>query len=122
MKLYISQSFPFQFVSEFIPKVLIKYFKEKMSDCKVIIEDYLKSKFNMTLNKFLNLITSSLVATKYGNLYIISINNEYVDSLMRTIDYGNSEFKGLNIFNSSLKKVEKNIKSLYTYYEYLSNR
>lgn len=122
MKLYISQSFPFQFVSEFIPKVLIKYFKEKMKDSKVIIEDYLKSKFHLTLTKFLNLITSSLVATTYGNLYIISINNEYVDSLMRTIDYGNSEFKGLNIFNSSLKKVEQNIKSLYTYYAYLSNR
>ena len=49
MKLYISQSFPFQFVSEFIPKVLIKYFKEKMKDSKVIIEDYLKSKFHLPL-------------------------------------------------------------------------
>ena len=119
MKIYLKDIYPTQFVYEYLPKVIIKYFLENMNKYKKEIEKYLQSKYNITINQFINVMSKSFKIVKYGRLYIISISNNYIDNIMRIIDYGNSEFKGLNLFNKSARKIEDSVYSLYLKYHFM---
>lgn len=120
MKIYISQNFPEDFVYHYIPKVLIKFFLQKMKPNVKTIDEFLLSNYKINHIQLINLISKSIVIRKYGNLYIITIGNDYVSEIMRVIDYGNSNIKGLNIFNYCSKRVQDKVMSLYTKYQFIS--
>lgn len=119
MKLYLKDIYPTQFVYEYVPKIIVGYFLEKMNKNKKEIETFLKTNFKITINQLANLIYKSLSIRKFGNLYIISIGNNYIDNIVRTLDYGNSDFKGLNLFDSSIRRIQQNIYSFYLRYTYM---
>ena len=124
MIIYFRDILDENFIKEFVPQIIrSKAFSLAKKRNVSQMNEYLKKNFDLTIDEVIEQIRFSF--NHYGNIYSLAINNniyeektnEKVISLVKLIDYGNLEVKGLNIINSSMYYVNNNLKGLYRYYQ-----
>lgn len=124
MIIYFKDILDEEFIHKFVPQVIRSralLLAKKRNTTQM--NEYLKKNFNITIEEVIKQIRFSI--NHYSNIYSLAINNniyeektnEKVISLVKLIDYGNLEVKGLNIVNSSMYYINNNLKGLYRYYQ-----
>lgn len=124
MIIYFKDILDENFIKGFVPQIIISrvlLLAKKKNTLQM--NEYLKKTFNLNIEEVIKQIRFSV--NHYNDVYSLAINSnifeektkEKVISLVKLIDYGNLEVKGLNIVNSSMYYVNNNLKSLYTYYQ-----
>ena len=110
-----------------IPKIIINKVVSLIVDNKYsAMQEYLKENYDITLEDIITqLATKGFSYSKVKDLYIIRINDnikeeksqEKLSTLVRLIDYGNREVRGINLINSSLEYIKNNLLNIYRYYD-----
>ncbi len=124
MIIYFRDILDKEFISKFVPQVIISralILAKKRNTQQM--NEYLKKTFKLSIEEIINQIEFSINET--NDRYSLSINsniyenktNERLISLVKLVDYGNLEIKGLNIVNTSMYYVNNNLVGLYRYYQ-----
>ena len=124
MIIYFRDILDEEFISKFIPQIIISkalWLSKRMNTQKM--NEYLKSQFNLSIEEILKQLKFS--TNHYNDTYSLRVDNnayeeksqEKLISLIKLIDYGNLDVRGLNIINLAIAYVSKNIKGLYKYYQ-----
>jgi len=110
-----------------IPKFIIKRIMDLIHENYYkVMQDYLKDNFNVTLEEvIIQLARKGFSYSKVKDLLIIRINDnikeeksqEKLSMLVRLIDYGNREIRGINLINSSIDYIRANILNIYRIYQ-----
>lgn len=106
-----------------IPKFIIKRIMDLIHENYYkVMQDYLKDNFDVTLEEVIvQLASKGFSYSKVKDLLIIRINDnikeeksqEKLSMLVRLIDYGNREIRGINLINSSIDYIRENILNIY---------
>ena len=109
-----------------IPKIIINKVVSLIVDNKYsAMQEYLKENYDITLEDIITqLATKGFSYSKVKDLYIIRINDnikeeksqEKLSTLVRLIDYGNRDVRGINLINASLEYIKNNLLNIYRYY------
>lgn len=110
-----------------IPKLLkinlYNKYKKLIKDKKIkSINNYLELNFKLIFIDILNVLLNNIHIYNVNDKTVLTIENnvkikEYnLDTLLRLIDFGNLEFKGLNLFNTAFKSVQNNLNIAYKIY------
>lgn len=124
MIIYFRDILDKEFISKFVPQVIISralILAKKRNTQQM--NEYLKKTFKLSIEEIINQIEFSINET--NDRYSLSINSniyenkthERLISLVKLVDYGNLEIKGLNIVNTSMYYVNNNLVGLYRYYQ-----
>ncbi len=123
MTLYINGVFEKDFIINFLPKVINGRIKRTLrkKNLKPMNREF-KLLYGINVNDVLNSLQYSL--SKSGDVYTLNINNNILEkksgakisTLVKLLDYGNLDVKGLDIVNSSFKYIEMNFEPLYRIY------
>ena len=124
MIIYFKDILDKEFISKFIPQIIISralILAKKRNTQQM--NEYLKKNLKLSIEEIINQIEFSINET--NDRYSLSINSniyenkthERLISLVKLIDYGNLEIKGLNIINTSMYYVNNNLVGLYRYYQ-----
>lgn len=107
---------------ELLGKCLVSKVKSLKKDRVNYLNSLLKEEFNIEdIYQLISLFIKHLKINNYQNKdYYISVedvlvNNIKLESIIRTVDYGNSKFPQCNLFNTSLIFVNNNLEALYKY-------
>lgn len=108
-----------------IPKFIINRMMSLISKNNYkVMQDYLKDNFDLSLEEIVTQIAlKGFSYSKVKDLLIIRINDnikeeksqEKLSTLIRLIDYGNREVRGINLINSSIEYIRENILNIYRY-------
>ena len=113
------------FVSNYIPYLISKKLKgvwaSKNTDK---IDDYLNKMYGIDSRYVVDLVSENVETSWYGTTCQIGINtniyddksNQRIESLMKLIDSGNTDVKGLNIFRETLMYINTYINQAYKLY------
>lgn len=123
MIIYFRDILDEEFISKFVPQIIVsRALLLASSKTTHQMNEYLKKNFKLPINDILKQLKFSTNRVNDTYLLIIDENvfekssNIRLISLIKLIDYGNLEVKGLNIINKSIDYVINNIKGLYQYY------
>lgn len=115
-----------EFMYQKFPDILGKYIRSKVynfpKDRFEYLNKLLQDEFKINIDVLISLFIKNLKINnrKHTDFYInvgdAEINNNNLESIVRTVDYGNSKFPPFNIFNSSLTYVNNNLEALYKYF------
>ena len=123
MRLSITNIEDEEFISSYLVKVLMSRIKYLLSTKNLLMmNNYLKKEFNTTVDNCIDAIEFSM--NKLGKTYTISINNNTFEdkshmkvvTLLRLIDYGTLNVRGLDIINEAFQYVSNHIREIYYSY------
>lgn len=130
MVLYIN-NYPKGLDDEFALKCIPSIITNRMlSNCSKkntkAMDNYLNKMYGMSTNEIIEKVGNHIKASWVGNVCKINIDTNILEeksgltikSLMKLIDYGNMDVKGLNIFKESLMFIQEYINSIYRLYRY----
>ena len=86
------------------------------------MDAYLLKEYKLIVEDVLNAIKGNILVTKRGSQCVVTIdsnakiNGVAISSLIRLIDYGNLEMKGVHLFDSSFEYVSRRINVFYGLY------
>ena len=84
------------------------------------MNDYLKDNYEVDIKTIFKEIINNILITTQDKDYKLTVNgnvfvNNYnLDMLMRLVDYGNAEIRGLHIFNKAEKYIQDKLQALFT--------
>lgn len=87
------------------------------------MNEYLVKNYDITIKELLDAINGNIVANNRGNQCVIFINSnvlvkdKQLGGLLRLVDNGNLEIKGVHLFDSSFNYVGNRIDTFYNYYK-----
>ena len=87
------------------------------------MKEYLLKYYGVVLEEVLKDIHNKFIVNKNGNYSIIEVSptikvNDYLyDNIVRLIDYGNVEVKGLHLVDESMKNIQSQLYVIYNLYE-----
>lgn len=122
MIIYIDDVFEESFI-KYLPAVIISRAKHLARGYRAKkMNEYLLENYQVTIQDILKQI--EFLVNKRGNQWTVSVDNNIYEtktnlkliSLIKLIDYGNVQVKGIHIVDSSLKYVMKNLKRIYRLY------
>lgn len=121
-----------RFAREIIPRLIRLQVKDNLNKCMQSKEDlkiksYIRTKYDEEFGQIIETLLhnkDAFIINKNGKQYIIEINPNIVvktnglslESLIRMIDYGNLDVKGLHIVDSAMKYVQLMINDVYRLY------
>lgn len=116
-----SEEFNYKILPTLIYKTLITKYNKLVKRKRVgNMNNYLKEHYNLTIEDIIK--RAKTVVNNRGNQFIISIeqnetiNGTPIETLIRLIDFGNMNIKGLNLFNAAFRFVENKLKTFFGYY------
>lgn len=124
MTIYLKDIYDDNFVKVYLPiltVMLIKYYAS-MKNLKPI-NDYLKKNYQITVDDVLDSIKLSF--NKCNNVCSLSIDNNIIEpksqekviALVKLIEYGNLDVKGLHVVDSTFRYIQSHLKEIYTTYK-----
>ena len=82
---------------------------------------YLSDNYQIDIVMLLNAVANNTLITTQGEDYKLTVNENVVivknytlGLLMRLVDYGNTDVRGLNIFNKAEKYIQERLQSIFT--------
>jgi len=116
-----SEEFNYRILPTLLYKTLVTKYNKLVKRKRVgNMNNYLKDNYNITLEDIIK--RSKIVVNDRGNQFVISIeqnetiNGIPIETLIRLIDFGNMDIKGLNLFNSTFRYVESRLGTFFRYY------
>ena len=114
------------FMYEKFPNILYKYLLARTKEMNVqkleLLNELLEKHFSIkSIDELIKLYINHLKINNYQDkdYYVkvedVIVNGYKLDSIIRTVDYGNSIFPPYNLFNTSLLYVNNNLEALYKY-------
>ena len=110
-----------------IPQFIIRRVVDLISTNKyVAMQEYLKEHYKLSLEEIIEqLATRGFSYNKVKDLYIIRINDnieetkskEKLSTLIRLVDYGNLEVRGIHLINSSIEYIKSNLLNIYRMFQ-----
>ena len=110
-----------------IPKFIIRRILDLISKNKyVAMQEYLKENYEISIEDVVSqLMKKGFSYSKVKDLYIVRIDDnikenksqEKLSSLIRLIDYGNLDIRGVNLIKSSIEYIKDNILNIYRIYQ-----
>lgn len=124
MYIYIQDNLDTEFIYKFIPKMYNIYLHNNLIKSNKI-NNYLLHNYNISIEYLIQEVANNLLITKINNSYVIEINKNIVDIktnlnlliLVKLVDFGNSDIKGINLFFKTLKQLKENFIYLYQIYK-----
>lgn len=124
MYIYIQDNLDTEFIYKFIPKMYNIYLHNNLIKSNKI-NNYLLHNYNISIEYLIQEVANNLLITKINNSYVIEINKNIVDIktnlnlliLVKLVDFGNSDIKGINLFFKTLKQLKENFRYLYQIYK-----
>lgn len=119
-----------QFVSETLPRLVKVYVMDNLNKMHRLKQDlemrkHLKKNYNLDLNEICSNIDKYLKVIEYTDAHhlveidstqTIGDSNYNIDTIIRLIDYGNSDVKGLSLVNETMKYIQSELADFYTMY------
>ena len=110
-----------------IPKFIIKRVLDLINKNNyVAMQDYLKENYKLSIEDIIKeLAIKGFSYSKVKDLYVVRINDnikeeksqEKLSTLIRLIDYGNLDIRGVNLINTTLNYIKDNILNIYRVYQ-----
>lgn len=113
MKVIVPYSYGHEFIFEYLPSFIFKYSISSIYKYKSKIDTLLKNNFHLTLQQFIDEYKKSFAVKKFGKYYIVSIKQNKVSTIMRTIDYGCIGFPALHLFTKIFNYAQENLGSIH---------
>ena len=121
-KIYINTNYSKSFINNYLIKIIRSNLIRKLAEPKYLpMNNYLESNYKLSLRELVELVCNNLKINKYANDYIVHLNRviKYNDTRLEVladlVDFGNTSIQGVNLFNRTLKEVEENVDSYYSY-------
>jgi len=120
-----------EFVLKCIPSIIAS---RMLSNCSTkntkAMDNYLNKMYEMSTYEIVEKVGKHIKTSWVSDLCQISIDTnaleeksgQTIKSLIKLIDYGNIDVKGLNIFKESLMFIQAYINSIYRLYRYSNGR
>ena len=116
------------FSKEFITSKLTNFIKNRALaaiDSKAYIEinKYLRINYSKSLNEIVKIWAYNLECSRVGDYWKLELSSTAkikdtpLNNIVRLIDDGNRQVKGLNFFNKQLDYINKNKYIIYRYYK-----
>jgi len=126
MTIYVSNNVDKEFVLTTLKDCYIDYlqksiFKNKMMKSQIdYMNKYLKETYGIDLSKLCKLVIENIQITTQANEYKLTINDTlFIDNagtlgmLMRLVDYGNTEIRGIHLFDKVGKYIQNKLQSIF---------
>lgn len=127
MAIYISNNIDKSFIVTTLRDCYLMYLRSNLFTNRVKklqiehMNDYLTKNYNVDLELLFRLIADNTYIGTQGDNYKLTINdnvivnkNNTLGMLMRLVDYGNTEIRGLHIFNKVEKFIQERIQAIFT--------
>lgn len=114
------------FALNILPKIIGMKLRELLSKKNTqLMDNYLMKTFKITTRDVIEDVINNIEVTWEGNNCKIYINTnlynersgQKINTLMRLIDYGNLEVKGLKMFDEALMTIKKYFPTIYKLYK-----
>lgn len=126
MTIYIKDIVSEDFV-KLIPSFILRRIYDLIAKNKyVAMQEYLEDNYNISIENIVNeLMIKGFNYNKVKNLYILRVDEnvkesksqEKLSTLIRLVDYGNMEVRGINLIHSSIEYIKNNILNIYRIYQ-----
>lgn len=120
----ITAEFLYNVAIRYIKQTIIKNFFKTSKKRRKLLNQYLEKEKLPSINKIINVLIDNLYITSKGKDYIIiEVNNNTqigiypIKPLIKLIEYGNLEVKGLNFLEKSFNEIRININSINKLYQ-----
>lgn len=127
MAIYISNNIDKSFIVTTLRDCYLMYLRSNLFTNRVKklqiehMNDYLTKNYNVDLELLFRLIADNTYIGTQGDNYKLTINdnvivnkNNTLGMLMRLVDYGNTEIRGLHIFNKVEKFIQERLQAIFT--------
>ena len=125
MTILVSNNATEEFVLKTVKEYLITYyhllFKNKNDTVRIEhFNKYLKENYKVSISDILESVDKNIVLSIQGDNYKLSVNEvvtiggRTLGMFMRLIDYGNSDIRGMHLFDKAEKFIQKKLQSLLT--------
>ena len=131
MTIYLKDIISENFI-KIIPQFIIRRVLEQISKNNyVAMQEYLKENYKVSIEDVVReLALKGFSYSKVKDLYIVRLNDnikeeksqEKLSTLIRLIDYGNLEIKGVHLINNSIEYIKDNILNIYRIYQMKGER
>ena len=115
-----------------IPQFIIRRVLEQIDKNHYIaMQEYLKENYKVSIEDVIKeLALRGFSYSKVKDLYIVRLNDnikeeksqQKLSTLVRLIDYGNLEIKGVHLINNSIEYIKDNILNIYRIYQMKGER
>ena len=115
-----------------IPQFIIRRVLEQIDKNHYIaMQEYLKENYKVSIEDVIKeLALRGFSYSKVKDLYIVRLNDnikeeksqQKLSTLIRLIDYGNLEIKGVHLINNSIEYIKDNILNIYRIYQMKGER
>lgn len=126
MKFFVKDIFDENFI-KMIPALTAQIINEKSKGNKYKkMNDYLQKNYQITIEDVVKVLRyKGFSYSKVKNTYVVGVNYNTVesktqlklDTLVKLIDYGNREIRGIDLINSSMNYIIKNLLNIYRLYQ-----
>jgi len=127
MSIYVSNKIDKEFIKTTLKDCYLMYLRTVLFNNRFKTEsianmnEYLTNNYSVDLNILFNLISKNTIITTQGDNYKLTINDSIIVTknytlgmLMRLVDYGNTEIRGLHIFNKVEKYIQQRLQAIFT--------
>lgn len=127
MAIYVTNTVDRAFLKTTLRDCYLSYLRELFFGSKMRqqqlsnMNKYLSDNYQIDVMMLLNAVANNTLITTQGEDYKLTVNenvivvkNYTLGLLMRLVDYGNTEIRGLNIFNKAEKYIQERLQSIFT--------
>lgn len=128
MNLYVQGTLTERFIRYLMPKYIGNLLNLHLSHVskqrKLMMSEYLKKEHLPDILSILDCLKENMFITVKGNEYIIigvndnkQVQNQPLKPLLKLIEYGNMDIKGLDFINDSFQEAKRNADKLFILYK-----
>lgn len=127
MAIYVSNKIDKNFLETTLKECYLGYlrtvlFNDKFNkDAVALMNKYLTDNYNIDLHMLFKAVVDNIQITTQGDNYKLTLNefniitkNCSLGMLMRLVDYGNTEIRGLHLFDKVEKYIQKRLNAIFT--------
>lgn len=123
MLMYLDEHLSKEFIENFVIKALMLKIEASVIDANTIkMDKFLEDTYGINVQTIIDSI--KIKASKVNSHWSVSIDNNIIEpksqekviSLVKLIEYGNLEIRGLHIIDASFRYIKKHLYALYKLY------
>lgn len=127
MTIYVSNDISKEFLLTTLKECYLMYLQSELFNNKIkkqsleLMNKYLIDNYKIDLKKLFKSIIENILVTTQGDDYKLTVNdhaiiikNYTLGMLMRLVDYGNTDIKGLHVFDKVEKYIQSRLDAIFT--------
>ncbi len=127
MAIYVSKDIDKEFLLTTLKDCYLEYLRSELFNNRnkkhllLNMNSYLVENYNVEIRKIFTSVIENLIVTTQGDNYKLTLNefaivtkNYTLGMFIRLIDYGNTEIRGLHIFDKVEKYIQSRLNAIFT--------